>query len=167
MRRALLVSLLSLLPSLAPSLTAASAETGVHLGGGPRWGDAGNDVAFVLRASTGLAPFITFGAELYGLCAGGRELDLDFGGAAISTLLSPPDLGPLGLELGLEAGIVPLDLDPHGRDGLAAYIAIETAASIDLGPLVNLRLAFDHVLTGGDARRALQSQLLFMVGLTL
>jgi hypothetical protein len=164
MRRALLATVLS---SLIGFTTPAAAETSVHLGGGPRWGSAGNEFAMVLRASTGLAPLVDFGVELYGLCTGGHELALDFGGGAVSALVSPPKLGPLGFQLGLEAGIVPLTADLHGHDGLSPYLGIEAAASLELGSLVSLRLAYDHLLIGDYARRALESQLLLMVGVRL
>lgn len=161
--RNLIVSMVVVSALAAP----AGAETGVQLGGGLRWGETRDRVAFVVRGSAGVAPFLSLGVELFGLCRGGSDLSLDFGGASVGLMLSPPALGPVDLAVGLEAGVVPLEASVHGRDGLPAWAGLEVSASVGLGAGVSLRLAYDRVLTGGDARRALDSQLLLMIGVGL
>lgn len=145
----------------------ALADTGLFVGGGVRWGAADHAVPFTLHASIDVMPLLALGVDLHGLCTGGHDLDLEFGGAAASLLLSPPTPGGLSLELGLTAGVVPNTIERHGRDGLPAFAGVQLAASFDLASSVALRVAFDHTLTSGPARRALESQLIVMIGVRL
>jgi len=158
------IALATLLTTFA---TPAFADTGLFLGGGVRWAEAGNDVTFVLRGSIDVAPLLSLGVDLHGLCTGGHELAMDFGGATVGLYLAPPVGGGFGIELGLEAGLASLTYARHGREELAPYLAAEVAGSIALGAGLALRLAFDHTLTSGDARQAVESQLVLSLGLRL
>lgn len=161
------IPLLLLTSVMTLGAPAARAETGLFVGGGLRWGAVDNAVPFTLHASVDVAPLLALGVDLHAVCADGGTRPPEFGGAAVSLLLAPPMPGGLSLELGLAAGVVPLTLERHGYEGLPAFAAAQLAATIDLGSPFALRVAFDHTLTSGDARRALESQLVVSIGVRL
>jgi len=149
------------------SVGAARAETGLYLGTGVRWSEADDTMTMLLRGSLDVAPMLSLGVDLHGLCTGGHELAMDFGGGAVGLFVSPPIGGGLELELGVEAGLMPLTLERHGRDELAPYVAAEIAAALALGSGLALRLSYDHTLTSGYARLGVESQLLLAIGVRL